>query len=127
MQYKFKDYKSVLHRTTQIKTTYIINVAHRYSRRHKYELYQTVAATGADRITSPIESCHNINGAVKRKRLNCLILRAVLTGALEELKKFVTYYIANSPIERVTLRLLQETLSPLGNCSSSRRWEKRAL
>jgi len=64
---------------------------------------------------------------VKGKRLNCLILSAVLAGALEELKKFGTYYIASSPIERVILRLLQETFSPLGNCSSSHRREKEAL
>jgi hypothetical protein len=85
-----------------------------YPRRLQYELYRTVAARGADRIPSPVESCHTISGNVKRKRLNCLILRAVAAGALEELKKFGTYYIAGSPIVRVNLRLLQETFPPLG-------------
>ena len=83
-----------------------------YPRRLQYELYRTVAAREANRIPSPVESCHNISGDVKGKWLNCFILHAVVAGDLEELKKFGTYYIAGSPIERVTLRLLQETFPP---------------
>lgn len=45
----------------------------------------------------------------KGKRLNCLILRAVVAGALEELNKLGTYYTASSPIERRILLFLQET------------------
>jgi hypothetical protein len=64
---------------------------------------------------------------MKGKGLKCLVLRAVVAGALEKLKKFGTYYIASSPIERVSPHHLQESFPVLWNFSSSRWKEKGAL
>jgi hypothetical protein len=63
---------------------------------------------------------------MKGKELNCLVLRAVVAGALEKLKKFGTYYIANRPIERVSPHLLQEVFPLLWNVSSSR-WREKGV
>jgi len=77
-----------------------------YHRRLQYELLLPQERT---------EFPHLLNRAIKLvalwkgKRLSCLILRAVVAGALEELNKFGTYYTASSPIERRILLFLQET------------------